>query len=244
MYKINSPRQLSGIVTWHDISEQPATLFTQPGVTNTTIGAGAGLTTAFAFNAGRSTMRLNLGTTDNSGFQSQFPNVFRFVDVGDYARITGAFHVLGSNIANLGLFMGLAVTDTTIYDNAIANLPTDSVGIHKAITGTTLSLVAIDDSTAQSTSVGELVLANTTWYDFVLEVVRTGTNTGRYRLDVGTNTPPGASYRNPISAQWNTTALPDADADLRFSIAFATNTTDNVTVDLANFSFLGAKGNV
>lgn len=243
MNKTLKPKAVSGVIVDQNWTSTPGSLFSIPGATLTQVGSSTMTYTGQWLN-NRSCVRVDLGTVNASSAAIQTLDAVAFASVGDYARITGAVNFGTGFHDNIGLFVGVAVGDTTLCNDTIASLPSDFVGLHKATTGTTFSLAAGDDSSTESVSISDVTIVADTWYDFCLEIVRTGTNEARVTLSMGQGTRHNQQFVSASQTTWTTTKLPDADAPLRFSLGALGDSTDNLLVSFTNCSFFFAKGNV
>lgn len=171
------------------------------GITGNTDGTVVnGVTVSPTIEGGRPTASFLLSDTDNSGYQAQWRAAIPFQSTNDTFVWRFALRIASDFVDNVGMFIGLAGTDTTVYNNTIGSITDDAIGIHKTITGTSFTMVAIEDNgTEETATLSGLTLAISKWYDVEMRIKKTGTNTGTLTVTVGTDTEYGESFQSPVS---------------------------------------------
>jgi len=204
----------------------PLTLWT---VTNITTGVWV---SAPVWSAGKSGVSLTSDSTDSSGFELQSNHLMRLVNIGD--RIIMRREIMFGVVADCGVAIGIAETDTSVFNDTIGSLPNNCVMVHKTIAGTEFTLCIRSASGTAYTQALTLPAAVTTGVRYYIEIeIVKGSDSataGKVIVRIGTDMYPDS---DPVSQgtgrQWviENQAIPASTADLRETISTRISTTNS-----------------
>jgi hypothetical protein len=201
-------------------------------VTATSMGATAAGGFDITFQKGRPGKTILFhASTANPEIQVQGGDIIQFENIGDELVIEDEI-MFGTGFQDdLGFFIGVATSDTTVFNDTPASLPTNKVGFHKTKTGTTVAFLV------NGTSIpipGVVLDAGNRWF-FRAVVTKTdpSATSAKVQVQVYKNWRASGVYDGYFENTADVTTLPAVtSAPVRHTRAFAGNATTSITFHL------------